>query len=137
MSATQLGIFIYAKDIERLAAFYSTVLGLALKHRKSDMIVLAADGMQLVIHQTPGEIASRIEIDSPPQKREQAAMKFFCSVPSLAEAGDRAAELGGEVMPQHWQGPGFVVRNACDPEGNIFQLREPSAEPGAGDGRRA
>lgn len=124
MSAGQLGIFIYAKDIERLAAFYSAVLGLPLRHRKADMLVLAAEGVQLVIHQIPAEIALGIEIASPPQKRDHAALKFFCSVPSLAEAQARAVEWGGEVMPQQWQGPGFVVRNACDPEGNIFQLRE-------------
>jgi len=28
------------------------------------------------------------------------------------------------VFSEQWQGPGFVVCNAMDPEGNVFQVRE-------------
>jgi predicted enzyme related to lactoylglutathione lyase len=51
-------------------------------------------------------------------------MKFFFTVPSLEAAQEIASTLGGEVYPEQWNGPGFRVRNACDPEGNVFQVRE-------------
>ncbi len=51
-------------------------------------------------------------------------MKFFFTVPSIAAAATVVANLGGLVFPEQWAGPGFNVRNACDPEGNVFQLRE-------------
>jgi predicted enzyme related to lactoylglutathione lyase len=40
----------------------------------------------------------------------------------------RRRQPGGEVFTEPWEGPGFRVCNACDPEGNIFQVRE-SASP--------
>jgi predicted enzyme related to lactoylglutathione lyase len=45
-------------------------------------------------------------------------------VDSLAEAKAQATALGGIVFDDEWSGPRFRVRNACDPEGNVFQLRE-------------
>ncbi|MGL4477784.1 MAG: glyoxalase/bleomycin resistance/dioxygenase family protein, partial [Aeromonas veronii] len=36
---------------------------------------------------------------------------------------------GGGLLSQQWTGPGFVVRNAFDPEGNILQLRELLGSP--------
>ena len=53
-------------------------------------------------------------------------MKFFASVASLAAAQELVQQLGGEVFADAWEGPGFRVRNAMDPEGNVFQLREPT-----------
>ena len=35
--------------------------------------------------------------------------------------------LGGQLFDERWQGPGFVVCNAMDPEGNVFQVRETTA----------
>ena len=35
------------------------------------------------------------------------------------------AAHGGQLWEQSWLGPGFRVCNAMDPEGNLFQLREP------------
>ena len=121
------GVFIYAKEPERLAAYYRSVLGMAVAHRTDQMVVLSSPDLQLVVHPMPPQVASQVVITSPPQLREGAAIKFFCTVPSLADAEASAQTLGGQVLAGQWQGPGFVVRNACDPEGNIFQLREPVA----------
>lgn len=121
------GVFIYAKEPERLAAYYQSVLGMAVAHRTDQMAVLASPDLQLIVHAMPPQIASQVVITSPPQLRDGAAIKFFCTVPSLANAEASAQALGGQVLPGQWQGPGFMVRNACDPEGNIFQLREPAS----------
>lgn len=123
-SPSRAGIFIYAKDLDRLSGFYQSVLGMTAAHRTDQMIVLRSPDFQLIIHAMPPHLASRVVIETPPQLRDTAAIKFFCTVPSLAIAAESAHALGGQVVPEQWHGPGFVVRNACDPEGNIFQVRE-------------
>lgn len=119
------GLFIYAVDAPRVAAFYAAVAGMQQLHARDELIVLESPDIQLLIHAIPPHIAAGIEISSPPRKREDTALKFFFTVPSLAEARAQAARLGGEVFDENWQGPGFVICNAMDPEGNVFQLREP------------
>lgn len=117
-------MFLYAKDLARLAAFYEAVLGIARQHASADLVVLQSPDIQLVLHAIPTRIAAEIVITTPPQKREDTALKFFFTVPSIADARAKAARLGGEVYTENWTGPGFVVCNACDPEGNVFQVRE-------------
>lgn len=118
------GLFLYAKDLQRLATFYAAVLGMSRTQPAEDLVVLTSPDIQLVIHAMPSAIADSITITVPPRKRENSAMKFFFTVPSIAAAQEIAATLGGVVFPEQWAGPGFNVRNACDPEGNVFQIRE-------------
>jgi catechol 2,3-dioxygenase-like lactoylglutathione lyase family enzyme len=106
------GLFIYANDMDRIAAFYVAVAGMVPLHRAEDLTVLQSPDIQLLIHRIPPAIAAGITITVPPQKREDMALKFFFTVANLAE---------------NWQGSGFVVCNAMDPEGNVFQVREPGA----------
>lgn len=117
------GIFIYGKYPERLADFYQAVLGMTVAHRTEQMIVLRSPDAELIVHAIPAQIASQITITNPPQLRENTAIKFYCTVASFAAATDAAQALGGQVFSEQWAGPGFVVRNASDPEGNIFQVR--------------
>ena len=118
------GLFVYAVDSDRIASFYEAVVGMGRLHEDADLIVLASPDFQLLVHATPPHVAARIAITSPPRKREDTALKFFFTVPSLAAARATAARLGGEVFSESWRGPGFVVCNAMDPEGNVFQVRE-------------
>jgi predicted enzyme related to lactoylglutathione lyase len=118
------GLFLYAKDLRRLAAFYEAVLGMSRTQPSADLVVLNSPDVQLIVHAIPPEIAESITITTPPQKRENSAMKFFFTVPSIAQAEAIAAAHGGVVLPEQWAGSGFKVRNACDPEGNVFQVRE-------------
>ena len=120
------GVFIYAKDLPRLTAFYVAVLGMRQVHADDDIAVLASPDLQLLAHRIPAHIAADIHIESPPVRREGCAIKFFATVQSLADAGTIAASHGGQVFDERWQGPGFVVCNAMDPEGNVFQMREPA-----------
>lgn len=120
------GLFIYAKNLGRLAAFYEKLLGLARVRATDELVVLSSPDLQLIVHAMPAQVAAQTEIASPPVFRDNAALKFFYTVPSLSEAQTVADSLGGQVLSEHWQGPGFVVRNAVDPEGNIFQLRAPT-----------
>lgn len=121
------GLFIYAKDLNGLANFYESVLGLRRIHASSDLVVLQSNDMQLVVHAMPPEVASNIVIASPPAPRWAAALKFFFTVPSIDAARAHAAGAGGGVMVERYQGPGFVACNAYDSEGNVFHVREPAA----------
>ncbi|WP_034214334.1 VOC family protein [Arenimonas metalli] len=121
------GLFIYAKDLSRLAGFYESLLEMSRAHSSADLVVLRSADIQLTIHAIPAAIAESISISIPPEKREDAALKFFFTVPSIPEAAAKAPALGGEVLPEQWHGPGFLVCNAVDPEGNIFQVRESAA----------
>lgn len=118
------GVFIYAKNLPRLAAFYAAVLDMREVHATEEMVILSSPDLQLLVHRIPAHIAASIQIETPPVRREDCAIKFFATVPSLADAGATAASLGGQLFDERWQGPGFVVCNAMDPEGNVFQIRE-------------
>jgi predicted enzyme related to lactoylglutathione lyase len=118
------GLFVYAKDLARLTDFYAAIAGMSKLHETSELIVLQSPDIQLLVHQIPPQIAAEIIITLPPQRREDTALKFFFTVPSLAEARAVAHKLGGAVFHEKWSGPGFTVCNAMDPEGNVFQLRE-------------
>jgi predicted enzyme related to lactoylglutathione lyase len=118
------GLFLYAKDLARLAGFYESVLGMTRIRASDELVVLQSPDIQLVVHAIPPHIAQTITIASPPQRRTNTALKFFFTVASLGAAEEAARSLGGEVDSEEWQGPGFRVRNAYDPEGNVFQVRE-------------
>lgn len=118
------GVFLYARHLHPLVEFYRRVLGMEPVHSSSEFVILNSPHLQLVVHAMPEPIARTISVSIPPRRREESAVKFFHAVPSIAAARAEAASLGGEVCAEQWSGPGFVVCNAMDPEGNIFQVRE-------------
>lgn len=120
----QSGLFIYANDVDKLARFYGSVLGMTPLSASRDLVVMQSPGIQIVFCAIPPQVAKSIEAESPPKLRDDAAFKFFFTIPSIDRAQDAAVEHGGHILPDRWQGPGFVACNACDPEGNIVQLRE-------------
>ena len=120
------GLFIYAFDMQRLAGFYEAVAGMRRLHASTELVVLQSADLQLLVHQTPPQYARDIVITTPPQRREDTALKFFFTVPSLDNARVLAMSLGGEVFNENWAGPGFVACNAMDCEGNVFQVRQPA-----------
>lgn len=121
------GLFVYACDAERVARFYEAVAGMARLHADAELIVLQSADIQLLVHRIPPHIAAQITISVPPQRREDQALKFFVTVPSIDAARAAAAAAGGAVFDERWSGPGFVACNAMDPEGNVLQLRESRA----------
>jgi len=123
------GALIYAKDLERLSRFYQTLLSMQLLSADSEHHVIESADIQLVIHAIAPRIAATFEIASPPEPREEQAIKLFFTVPSLANAAATARSLGGALFGQEYAGPGFKVRNGYDPEGNILQVRENATTP--------
>ncbi|KUE80253.1 hypothetical protein ATO46_03650 [Aeromonas schubertii] len=126
--AARAGALIYVADLARQAQFYQALLGMQVLHQDAQYAVLDNGDTQLVLHRMPAPYVEQIVISVPPTLREQCAIKLFFSVPSLARAEVKVADLGGGMLPEQWSGAGFVVRNAFDPEGNLFQLRQ--WEPG-------
>ncbi|MFP7723627.1 VOC family protein [Lysobacter sp. A3-1-A15] len=118
------GLFIYARDLARLARFYEKLLGLARLRTTDALVILSSPDLQLIIHAMPDHVAHETDVSLLPAIRDNVAFKFFYTVPSLSEAQAVAESHGGQVLAEQWRGPGFIVRNAVDPEGNIFQLRE-------------
>lgn len=120
------GLVIFAKDIRRVAAFYEAVAGLAVAEAAKDHIVLRSTTMELVLHGIPARIARQIQISSPPELREDSALKPFFPVASLARAREQAAALGGGLSPaeREWEARGFRACDGFDPEGNVLQCRQ-------------
>lgn len=122
--SSRAGVVLYALDLERVATFYESVLSLERRAADAEHVALFSGDFQLVIHAIPAPIAATIVIKSPPEPREETAIRLFFTVPSLSQAALTVAAWGGELFPHGWKGDGFRVRDGCDPEGNIFQLRE-------------
>ncbi len=125
-TSVRSGTLIYAKDLARLASFYRQLLSMVQVHSSDELVVLRSPDLELIVHQIPAHIAETIVVDSPPVPRGDAAIKPFFAVSSFAEAQAHATSLGGALFGTQYEGPGFRITNAYDPEGNIIQLREKS-----------
>jgi predicted enzyme related to lactoylglutathione lyase len=120
------GAVVYAKEMERVAAFYSVLLGLKTAGRDDEHVRLESPVFQLVVLRMPGRIAATVEISVPPVWREDAAVKLVFFVPSLSQARAAAVRLGGMLngAATEWVFDGWRVCDGIDPEGNVIQLRE-------------
>jgi predicted enzyme related to lactoylglutathione lyase len=110
-----------------VSRFYEAVCGLAVAREEARSVVLESPAFQLVVVAISEEIAARITIGSPPVRREDTAVKLWFTVPGIAEARARAAEIGGVIdgPEREWRFEGRRVCDGHDPEGNVVQLREP------------
>lgn len=122
------GAVLFAKDAQRVAAFYEALVGMKVTLSSKDIIVLESPGHQLVVHPIPAKIARGIDISVPPQRRTQAAVKLVFAVKSIAKARAAAPAYGGELNPPErmFEARGFRACDGHDPEGNVIQFREPA-----------
>jgi predicted enzyme related to lactoylglutathione lyase len=120
---SRAGVLIYAKNLQPMSTFYQRLLGMRVLLSDGEHHILESADCQLILHAIPPHIAEGIVIAVPPELREEQAIKPYFTVPSLSGAEALAAELGGRLFGSVWDGPGFSIRNACDVEGNIIQLR--------------
>jgi predicted enzyme related to lactoylglutathione lyase len=122
--AIRSGAVVFAQDQARLAQFYMALTGLQRQSGDQTHTVLASDAFELVLHARRGEPA----MATPPSAREETCVKLFFPVPSLAQARQVAAALGGSLYPpdKEWLGRGFRACDGIDPEGNVIQCREPA-----------
>lgn len=120
------GVVIYARDLDRLAAFYAKVFGLDEVQREPGFAVFERDTFQFVVVAVPPQVAARIAIADPPRRRVDTPVKPVFVVRGIETVRGAVAELGGRLDPaaEAWQFGTWRVLDGHDPEGNVFQLRE-------------
>jgi predicted enzyme related to lactoylglutathione lyase len=121
----RFGAVLFVKDVSRLTAFYAAVAALPVTETGDSWARLGDGAFELVIHGIPERIAKTFAISTPPERREDAAIKLIFPVASIAGARVTTAQLGGELNPpnREWQLGTLRVCDGHDPEGNVFQVR--------------
>jgi predicted enzyme related to lactoylglutathione lyase len=122
------GAVLYAKDPDRVAAFYAAILGFETAARDDEHVRLESPAFQLVVLRVPRHIGSTIRIAVPAVRRENAAVKLVFFVPSIADVRAAAAARGGAMngADTEWRFNQWTVCDGIDPEGNVIQCREPA-----------
>ena len=117
------GAMLFVKDLPRMTAFYSGVLGLRAieETRLPDWVEFHGDA-RFSLHAIPAAIAAGISIDTPPRPREQGGPKLTFAVAEVEATLAAIEAIGLPLLKRPW---GAV--DAVDPEGNVFALR--SATP--------
>src|ERR1051325_5482365 len=110
------GAVLYVRDIRRMVAFYSGVLGFRETGSDDDHVVLESPAYQLVILGIPKAIAASIEITTPPARRATAAIKPVFFVESIGAVREATEALGGTFNPveKEWSFQGFTVCDGLD-----------------------
>lgn len=123
---SQPGLVVYAKNKERVSAFYQQALGLDVVESALSHDVLHGRGYEVVVHAIPPEHAAEIEIARPPEPREETPFKPTFVVPSLNEVRRAAEATGGYLAPaaSAWFFRGQLILDGWDPEGNIVQFKQ-------------
>jgi predicted enzyme related to lactoylglutathione lyase len=117
-------LVIFAVNVKALADFYEAVLGLVRDPKSAEGdIILTGETGSLFIHAIPAQIAEGIVIDTPPEPREDTAMKPVFDVKSLPIALEQVENLGGLVTERFFSWDGLTYHDVVDPEGNVVQLR--------------
>ena len=126
MNTHQGGVVIYAKDTKRVATFYEHVASMRVCRTAEDHVVLESGPFQLVVVRIPERIAKTITIESPPARRENGVIKPLFYVENIAHAREVAVKYGGALngAGREWRFDGATVCDGCDPEGNVYQLRQ-------------
>ncbi len=122
----QQGLVVFAKNKQRVSAFYQQTLGLSVEQSDSAHDLLRGPGLEVVVHTIPRKVAAGITIATPPQPREQTPLKPTFVVPSLADVRRAAEATGGYLKPEAgaWHFRGHCVLDGWDPEGNIVQFKQ-------------
>lgn len=108
---------LFVKDLGRMTAFYSDVLGLTPNQETqlNDWVEFRDGAFSL--HAIPVAIAAGIHIESPPRAREQSATKLTFEVQDVDATLKKIEAMGLPLLRRSWGGT-----EALDPEGNVFAL---------------
>lgn len=110
---------LFVKDLGRMTAFYSDVLGLTPNEetRLDNWVEFTDDASHFSLHAIPAAYAAGIQIESPPRPREQTAAKLTFEVQDVEATLKRIEAMGLPLLHRPWGGT-----EAVDPEGNVFAL---------------
>ena len=120
------GLVVFAKNKQRVSAFYRETLGLAVLEQAAGHDLLQGAGIEVVVHSIPRKQAATITISQPPLLRESQAMKPTFVVDSLERVRAAAEATGGGLKPLAgaWHIRGATVLDGHDPEGNVVQFKQ-------------
>src|SRR4029453_12914945 len=84
---SRAGAVLFAKNLDRVATFYSVVLGLTEVNRGDDHILLESPGFQLVIHRIAGGELGPGTSPSPPRElpRQHSSQSSSCRASRIFE----------------------------------------------------
>jgi predicted enzyme related to lactoylglutathione lyase len=116
-------LVIFSADVPRLAAFYQAVLHARPDHEPSGDIRLFTEHEEVLIHSIPAKIARTIQLHTPPEPRESAAIKPVFEVGALDDTLDAVRTGGGVVTGRTFTIDGLTRQDVLDPDGNVIQLR--------------
>lgn len=117
-----LSLVIFSVEVDRLADFYSTLLGANLTSEEHGVVRVHCGETILRILSIPGEIAHDIVITTPPQGRDDVAVKPIFEVENLALSLQSISALGGVDTGRSFSDSDFDYHDVLDPEGNVIQL---------------
>jgi predicted enzyme related to lactoylglutathione lyase len=123
------GLVIFAKNKEKVSEFYQQSLSLKVAESDKTHDLLVGSGQEVVVHAISKAYAESIVISTPPEPRDESAMKPTFVVNDLEVVRAAAKATGGFLKPlkQAWRFRGFVVLDGWDPEGNIVQFKQVDA----------
>jgi predicted enzyme related to lactoylglutathione lyase len=121
-------VVLFAADVRRITDFYQTVAAMTLVSGDDRHSVLELERLQLVVHAVGGRRKRMPEAAKRVKPRRDATLKICLPVRSIASVREHAAALGGRMLPagREWEARGFRACDGHDPEGNVFQVREPA-----------
>ena len=110
---------LFVKDLGRMSAFYSDVLGLTPNEatRLDNWVEFKDGASQFSLHAIPDAIGAGIQIESPPRAREQSVAKLTFEVQDVEATLMKIEAMGLPLLRRPWGGI-----EAVDPEGNVFAL---------------
>ena len=111
---------VFVKDLPRMRAFYGELLGVKPSNETwtDTWTEFDAGGVRFALHAIPPEIASQIEITSPPRPRGQNPVKLIFEVDDVDAERKRLETLGTTMVERPWG-----AWDGIDPEGNVFGIR--------------
>ena len=121
---------VFAKQVDKVSLFYQQALGLKVEVSDKTHDLLVGQNYEVVVHAISKAYAQSIEIESPPKRRDDVALKPTFVVDDLEVVRAAAKTNGGFLKPikQAWRIRGFIVLDGCDPEGNVIQFKQVDAE---------
>ena len=121
---------VFAKNVKQVSLFYQQALGLKVQDSDKTHDLLVGQNHEVVVHAISKAYAQSIEIESPPKRREEVALKPIFVVADLELVRAAAKVNGGYLKPikQAWRIRGYIVLDGSDPEGNVIQFKQVDPE---------
>ena len=122
---------VFAKDMNKMSAFYCDVLGMVPRPDRypfpaDEFLDFDVGTVKFALHAIPGGAAARVKVSDPPVPRHGVPTKLVFQADDVTEARDALLSRNVTLIDDKFcNEPGEYVRcDFLDPEGNIFQLTQ-------------